>query len=253
MSVAKGGTPKSREHWMKNFRVVQAFYRKNGHLSMPDKTLPQWLTYQRIHAKTLNDHQLALLGSIKYKDAKFAPVCKRNEDAWGAQYEELHKFVSGHGGTKGLPMSLRSWVDRQEIKYKDQLLQPNQGQRLTTIGIDLSNRKPRVSSYCEKAQHLKKWMENYHKLEKYKEENGDCNVPFRYNADPSLGRWVSNQRKRLDQSKKDEFRVEHLDNIGFEWTRKPARSKVRGRSKLKGQTSNEIKTIKTKGSLTEST
>ena len=39
-----------------------------------------------------------------------------------------------------------------------------------------------------------RWSDMYHRLKKYKSENGDCLVPLHYAADKSLGRWVSCKR-----------------------------------------------------------
>jgi hypothetical protein len=90
MNAASAPTPnKSRDkQWMSNFLALQAFYRKHEHLTIPNKTLSQWLTYQRLHAKTLNERQLTLLESIRYKDANLAGVHERDEEVWRAKYEE---------------------------------------------------------------------------------------------------------------------------------------------------------------------
>jgi Helicase associated domain len=43
--------------------------------------------------------------------------------------------------------------------------------------------------------HQAKWDEIFGRLLKYKKEHGDCLVPNRYEPDPSLGAWVSTQRR----------------------------------------------------------
>ena len=223
---------KSRdEQWMSNFLTIQKFYQTHQHLSIPNKTLSQWLTYQRIHAKTLNDRQLALLDSIKYKDAIFASVCKRSEEAWEAKYEELQRFVSEDGDVKGLPASLRCWVSRQKGKFRENLLDVRKQQLLMAIGIDFSGYKKR-SSDSRKKYYDQKWYTNFTKLEKYKKTKGHCNVPYRFSDDPSLGVWVANQRsiyKRLKQQgiEEDDSRMKMLNGIGFEWTCKPKQSELR--------------------------
>ena len=40
-----------------------------------------------------------------------------------------------------------------------------------------------------------KWDEIFGRLLRYKEDHGDCLVPNRYEPDPSLGAWVSTQRR----------------------------------------------------------
>jgi hypothetical protein len=235
---------KSRdEQWMSNFLAVQAFYQKYEHLSIPDKTLSQWLTYQRLHAKTLNDRQLTLLDSIKYKDMQLCGGRKKDKEKWMRRYEELEKYVSETGSMRGLPPSLRSWINRQKCKFKDHLLQPNQHRLLEEIGVDLPGYKPRAGSEDKKTNYDEIWMDNYLKLKKYSEQYGDCNVPYRFTEDPSLGEWVSNQRKRLKLNGKDhdDYRVENLNEIGFEWTRKPEKSKLRNRSWYRTKSEEKVK------------
>jgi hypothetical protein len=210
------------------------FYRKHQHLTIPNKTLSQWLTYQRIHAKTLNELQLTLLDSVKYKEAKLASVCKRNEEAWETKYEELKRFVSENGGVKGLPASLRSWVNRQKGKFQEKSLDVSKQQLLVAIGIDFSGYKERSSSDSRKKKYDAEWQESFEKLRRYRDIHGHCNVPYRF-SDPSLGLWVANQRrsyKRLKQQgiEEDDSRIKMLNEIGFEWTCKPKQSKLRNRS-----------------------
>mmetsp|Transcript_3261 Transcript_3261/g.4184 ORF Transcript_3261/g.4184 Transcript_3261/m.4184 type:complete len:343 (-) Transcript_3261:27-1055(-) len=38
------------------------------------------------------------------------------------------------------------------------------------------------------------WTYRFEQLLRFKKEHGHCNVPYRYDADPSLGLWVSSQR-----------------------------------------------------------
>ena len=59
------------------------------------------------------------------------------------------------------------------------------------------------------------WEKMFAKLEKYRQQHGDCLVPYRYKEDPSLGRWVSNQRRNC--SKLNSIRRDRLDSIGFVW------------------------------------
>ena len=52
-------------------------------------------------------------------------------------------------------------------------------------------------------------------LRKFKDREGQCNVPPSYSENPELGRWVSRQRgQRLKISKE---RGCKLDSFGFTW------------------------------------
>jgi DNA-directed RNA polymerase subunit N (RpoN/RPB10) len=60
------------------------------------------------------------------------------------------------------------------------------------------------------------WKLQYDKLVTYKERCGDCLVPFKWKADPTLARWVNTQRyKKVTMP---EQRRIALDSIGFHWS-----------------------------------
>jgi hypothetical protein len=46
-------------------------------------------------------------------------------------------------------------------------------------------------------------------LEKFKRTYDNCNVSIRWKDDPSLGKWVSNQRRL--------YKVEKLESLAFQW------------------------------------
>ncbi len=226
---------KSRaEQWMSNFLAIEKFYHEHGHLTIRNKTLSQWLTYQRLHAKTLNEKQVTLLESIKYKDQNSAGVHERNEDIWKRKYKALEKFVSQHGGDiRGLPPHLRSWVYRQRCKFNDRSLGPQKQTLFQAIGVDLSiHSKGRSNSGSKKKSENEFWHQKYRDLQQYQRKYGHCNVPYRFHDDRSLGMWVSNQRKRYRRmtakgKENGAMWIKLLEDINFEWTRKPPKSQLR--------------------------
>lgn len=58
------------------------------------------------------------------------------------------------------------------------------------------------------------WNEMYGELASYREANGHCNVPKKYNHNPKLGEWASMQRARWDRLPLE--RKQRLLAIGFE-------------------------------------
>uniref|UniRef100_A0A7S4MDK8 Helicase-associated domain-containing protein n=1 Tax=Odontella aurita TaxID=265563 RepID=A0A7S4MDK8_9STRA len=68
-----------------------------------------------------------------------------------------------------------------------------------------------------------RWLERFEQLRSFRDANGNCNVPQKYPANPSLARWVSQQRveyKKLvagTESSITRERVGALDAVGFEW------------------------------------
>ena len=74
----------------------------------------------------------------------------------------------------------------------------------------------------------KKWHRKFKALLEFREKNGHCLVPNRYNEDPQLGSWVSTQRRQYKLMKLNNSppmnaeRVKLLESIGFVWsTRDP--------------------------------
>ena len=58
-----------------------------------------------------------------------------------------------------------------------------------------------------------KWMATFQRLVEYKRVHGHTRVPQRYKADPKLGTWVDNHRRKC----KNPDHIKLLDSIGFEW------------------------------------
>lgn len=56
-----------------------------------------------------------------------------------------------------------------------------------------------------------------------------------YESNPSLGAWVSLQRRTRKEDKVGQMRAERLDSLGFEWEGKSARE-ARDRMTLQGST-----------------
>jgi superfamily II DNA or RNA helicase len=61
------------------------------------------------------------------------------------------------------------------------------------------------------------WDQRYGQLLVYKQAHGDCNVPQRWNDNPELGKWCSQQRIRYQSNKLSPDRVRRLEQLGFVW------------------------------------
>jgi hypothetical protein len=79
---------------------------------------------------------------------------------------------------------------------------------------------------------IAKWEEMFERLVTFKKENGHCLVPNRYPPDPSLGSWVSTQRRQYkimnlkgwyETTPMSPERVTRLESIGFAWETKDPR------------------------------
>ena len=77
-----------------------------------------------------------------------------------------------------------------------------------------------------KGKQAERWDAMFDRLVQFQQEHGHCLVPNRYPEDPSLGAWVSTQRRhykilmtgRTDQTTPmTEERASRLESIGFAW------------------------------------
>ena len=73
-------------------------------------------------------------------------------------------------------------------------------------------------------KNIAKWNDRYSELIGYKEDHDDCNVPREYGPNKQLARWVHTQRyqyRLFQKSRMTEERIAKLNEIGFEWHRRP--------------------------------
>ena len=111
--------------------------------------------------------------------------------------------------------AMANWLHNLRTAYNnegDYDLTPDRIERLEAIGLQWQVRDAAFEKHCSD-------------LITYKEEFGDCKVPQRYSADPSLGRWCSNVRgayKKIQKGEEPGYklskdRIKRLKKIGFQW------------------------------------
>lgn len=106
---------------------------------------------------------------------------------------------------------LGQWVSHQR---NSENIDPNRRKQLDSLGFawDLFRIRP--------------WDNWILKLQEYKKEFGDCNVPLRYKTKDgvALGTWVANQRKNLKTSPE---RKNQLNEMDFVWNAKKGPKKLK--------------------------
>ena len=111
------------------------------------------------------------------------------DQQWEAMFTKLEKYRQQHGDCN-VPRdyiqdpSLGNWVLKQRIEYSK--LDSVRRKRLEMIGFVWDPRD-------------QQWEAMFTKLEKYRQQHGDCLVPHYYKEDPSLANWVSNQRQECSK------------------------------------------------------
>jgi hypothetical protein len=225
--------PSREEEWNLAFDKAKRFYEDKGHLSTPDKTLNQWITYQRLHAKQLTQRQLTLLDSIRYNDAGGFRECDMK--AWSEKISHLKEVYDSQGDLKHLPNALSTWISKQRQKARNGELEPKKRSQLEEMGIDFSGHGSKKDGRPE-IRDMPRWNAQFENLKQFREIHDHCNVPKRYLQDKSLAAWVSAQRRRYKELKKKDVSIEaewvdRLESIGFDWTRKQKRSEMRSKTK----------------------
>mmetsp|Transcript_24229 Transcript_24229/g.40137 ORF Transcript_24229/g.40137 Transcript_24229/m.40137 type:complete len:282 (+) Transcript_24229:70-915(+) len=135
---------------------------------------------------------------------------------WYQRLSELVDFKKANGHIH-VPQKYEAnpplgiWVNKQRCTRT--ALTPEKIAALETVGFDWGKRK---------GQHA--WNEKFNELIAYKAEHGDCLVPTKCPANPSLGRWVSTQRSQYKsrgagkRSTMTDDKIRSLESIGFVWS-----------------------------------
>lgn len=119
-------------------------------------------------------------------------------DNWYHHFDELVRY-KGSCLTSTIydeNQELRDWIKPQRLEYKK--LQRGKPSALTQEGIKKLKaigfewQDPRERFECT-------WSQNYDELIQYKEINGNCVVPARYNRNPELGGWVDRQVQEVSE------------------------------------------------------
>jgi hypothetical protein len=136
---------------------------------------------------------------------------------WNMSFEQLVKFKRFNGHCR-VPKSyeqdtyLGQWVSTQRIFHKNNKLRLDRKDLLDEIGFAWTSGDAHKFKPDDKL-----WHRQYEKLVEFKQKNGHCMVPCRYEQDKSLGRWVGTQRNDHNKNKIRPDREERLDEIGFAW------------------------------------
>lgn len=146
---------------------------------------------------------------------------------WVEKFCEFGAYMRGHGDDLCRNPSLRNWATAQRTQYhlKDHgTLSRPQIRALDGIRFQWGRRKCQGRRQGNLNRWKETWFTRYNELKEYREEKGNCLVPFKYGINPKLGQWVATQRKEFkkeDRGLLTEERIRMLDEIDFEWCARP--------------------------------
>ena len=189
------------------YGAMKEFYEDNGHLYIPRGYMVEGhdvyreFSIVRSHKNMLSKEYRAKYDAIGM-DWDITTQWMYGFWAAAAYFEEFGNLDVPSDIDEYHDVWLYDWLRRNRI-HQDQLHE-RQVMLLDSIGMDWT---------IEDA-----WTEKYRELEKYKEENGHCDVP---GDEGRLGKWVADQRRRPPSPD----RVEKLNALGFEWDGRVSRSR----------------------------
>ncbi|GFH62020.1 hypothetical protein CTEN210_18496 [Chaetoceros tenuissimus] len=228
---------KARSNIPFEYRIkeLQKFKKTFGHCNVPnrfkdDPSLGHWVTdirgaYKKIQLGEKPKLNLTHANIEKLEEMGFEWTRQFPKQSLKTNIAKLKKFKQKHGHcnvtqqNKDDP-SLGRWVANMRRVYKRRLVGKNTRiilpQSMITQLEDLG--------FQWEVRNLS-FASNITKLQNFKEKYGHCNVPSRYEDDPSLGHWVSDIRytyKQIQQGNKPKYgltqaRIKQLDEIGFQW------------------------------------
>jgi ribosomal protein L19E len=234
--------------WEENFRRLDEYCSIHGNSDIPQKysenpALGMWVRRQRVAFKnidmnrleTCNDltrHRIERLRSVSFVFDKTALI-------WKQRLDELHDFKKYYGhtrvpaprkGKKDKWDDLSIWVRNQRAMYNRLKSEKNEN-NTHTYNFLTEERMNALNAieFCWDAQE-QNWMEQYEKLVVFRKQHGHADVPSRFKDDPTLSRWVEQQRflyrsyrqchDDTGSNRMTPDRIQLLDDLAFRWDNK---------------------------------
>uniref|UniRef100_A0A7S4N2F7 Helicase-associated domain-containing protein n=1 Tax=Odontella aurita TaxID=265563 RepID=A0A7S4N2F7_9STRA len=182
---------------------------------------------------------VASKGKSKKSAKPLTAAAARNQDTWNLRLEQLREYYDEHS-TFAVPQKyeqnpkLGYWVSEQRKQFmywakgKPSGLSRERMGLLYDIGFPLpkppANQNPALSSPVKVTGAGDAWLVRLNELREYRVANGNYAVPQKYEKNPKLGYWVSEQRKQFmyflrgKTSSMTQPRMRALFNIGFPWS-----------------------------------
>jgi hypothetical protein len=139
-------------------------------------------------------------------------------------FQTLHQHSNVPKGWPENP-ELARWLARQRHLDRTRGLRPDRRHRLEELGA-LRGTAPLLRSTAlrvpSQGARERKWNLLLEALAAFKSVQGHCHVPRRWTWNPTLARWVSEQRRLRREGILDPVRRQRLEALGFEWEGVPS-------------------------------
>mmetsp|Transcript_30108 Transcript_30108/g.46157 ORF Transcript_30108/g.46157 Transcript_30108/m.46157 type:complete len:310 (-) Transcript_30108:137-1066(-) len=190
--------------WNQMFQRLLLYKQQHGDCLVPqtypqDLKLGRWVLTQRQKNKQLPLERRKRLEQVGF-------VWHSSQQGWDAMFECLVEYKKKHGDCL-VPQNyaenskLGRWVHKQRERKRSSL-SFSRVKRLDSIGFVWSSQAA-------------VWEKMFSKLSAFRDQVGNCSVPYNYEPDPPLGRWVYLQRRQKCYHSLD--RIKKLESLGFQW------------------------------------
>lgn len=195
------------ESWNSRYVELVEFKNKHGHCDVRERDnqeLAEWVTQQRGRKKRgrFSTEQLAKLNALEF-------IWNTRDAGWDKMFADLSAFeaIYHHCNVPARwPENKRlgDWVAAQRTDKKKDQLSADQIAQLTSVGFSWDRFDD-------------KWERSFRTLIDYKKKYGNCNVPQKWEKDPSLGKWVGGQRIKWRDGTLTQDHVKRLEELNFAW------------------------------------
>ena len=188
------------EIWSQMFKMLEDYKEENGDCLVPAKyqlnhKLSTWVKKQR------QEYRLLQRGEESQMTSERIRRLEAIDFAWDAQAEicsQMFKMLEDYKEENGdclvpakyqLNHKLSTWVKKQRQQYR--LLQRGEQSSMTSERI----RRLEAIDFAWDGL-AENWNQMFEELEEYRNENGDCLVPAKYQPNQKLSTWVKKQRQQ---------------------------------------------------------
>jgi len=199
--------------WGQKYEELKKFHDDHGHSSVPlGNALGKWVYLQR-RLRTenrLSSDKVGILDSLGFS----WDLTTKNCD-WKDMFDRLVTYKNRNGDCF-VPKKyiedpiLGLWVSEQRNAKRERRLNSEEISLLESIGF----------SWQAKNQCGSDFMVGLRKLESFRDHFNHCDVPENYPADPMLPKFVNAQRAAYEKGKLSIKRIQYLEGMGFEWSKK---------------------------------
>ena len=214
------GDKPSEERWERMYAELEKYHRIHGNIRVPlsNRELAGWIWRQRgkrIAGKLSQDH-IRRLDRLGFRWEPREPQLRQT---WEERLAEVAEFRAKHGHCD-IPIStanrrLGNFVRDTRQQRRKGVLSAERIAKVDALGFRWDGaKKTRMVDGISEA-----WRARFADLLRYKEVQGNCDIPVKWKEDKKLANWVSQQRQLYNRGSLHAARVKLLEEAGFSWRR----------------------------------